>query len=78
MTQHNLPYRAVIITAVTPVGTFVTPQIALDDENITIVESIIGDSGLRSRYRLPVSNDEVVILTPQVVLQTVFKVRYIA
>lgn len=78
MATHNIPYTAVVITAVTPVGTFTTPEISLDDDNVAIVENILQGTALRSRYRLPVAADEVVILSQAVVAQTVFKIRYIA
>lgn len=71
------PYSAVIITARTPTHTFTTVKIPLTDKMVSMVEEILTSSHAMLQVKLPIAEDEVVVLPTDILMNTSFSIRYI-
>lgn len=78
MSNTKLPYTACIITARTPYDTYRSARIVLNEQNAAMVETILANVHAQLQVKLPISDDEVVVLPTELLQRTAFSVRYIA
>lgn len=75
--QQPNPYSAVIITARTPYATYTSTKIMLDKKSVQMVEDILTNCHSQLQIKLPIADDEVVVLPTELLQMTAFTIRYI-
>lgn len=78
-TPKGPPYKAAIVTIVTPQGEYTSSEIPFDNEdNVRMVQDFLEGLYTHLQIKLPISPDEILVLPTDVIAKSVMKIRYIS
>lgn len=74
--MKEYPYKAVTITANTPMGVYTTAEIPFDDNTAEFVHSLLTGLHNKMLLRFPLAGNELVLIPGALVQQSTFNIRY--